>query len=466
MLFSSMTFIFMFLPAVIALYFLTRPKLRNYVLLLASILFYAWGEPVYVLIMLLTIFINWLGAILIDKYRSHKKLFLGGTVLADLGMLFYFKYFDFIISNINALANTNYSLLSVIMPIGISFYTFQAISYVVDVYRTQVPVQKNISKLALYICLFPQLIAGPIVKYHDVATQIEHRQERFEHIVYGAKRFIVGLAKKMLLANTLGAVADNIFAMSPSDMGIAVAWLGAIAYSLQLFYDFSGYSDMAIGLGAIFGFKFLENFNYPYISKSITEFWRRWHISLSTWFKEYLYIPLGGNRVSRARNLMNLGIVFLATGIWHGASWNFIIWGIWHGAFIIMEKITGIHKRVGGWALSTFQHLYTMLAFVVGWVMFRADDMTYATKYMRVMFGMKPSDMLYKLDYFIGTYQIFIFIVAILCAMPIFKNLIQENNNTKPWPRLAINTYLVCLFVMSVSAIAASTYNPFIYFRF
>lgn len=466
MLFSSMTFIFIFLPAVIALYFLAPHRLRNYILLLASVLFYAWGEPTYVLIMLATIFVNWLGAILIDKYKAHRKLFLIGTILADLGILFYFKYFDFVINNINAMFHANWSLVSVIMPIGISFYTFQAISYVVDVYRANVPVQKNISKLALYICLFPQLIAGPIVKYHDVASQIDNRYETTDKIVYGTKRFIVGLAKKMLIANTLGAVADNIFMITPSDMGIGVAWIGAIAYSLQLFYDFSGYSDMAIGLGYIFGFKFLENFNYPYISKSITEFWRRWHISLSTWFKEYLYIPLGGNRVSRARNLLNLSIVFLATGVWHGAAWNFVFWGLWHGAFILMEKITGIHKKVGGWALTTFQHIYTMLAFVIGWVMFRADNMTYATKYIRVMFGMKQSDMIYKLGYFIGPYEILMFVIGVLCAMPIFKNLVQYYDKSRPPARLATNMYLLGLFALSVSAIAASTYNPFIYFRF
>ncbi len=466
MLFSSMTFIFMFLPAVIALYFLARSKYRNYILLIASILFYAWGEPKYVFIMLGTIFINWGGAILIDKYNTRRKMFLVATVLADLAILFYFKYFNFIIENINSMIHANFSALDIIMPIGISFYTFQAISYVVDVYRGDTRVQKNICKLALYICLFPQLIAGPIVKYHDVADQIEHREITTNKIAYGAKRFIVGLAKKMLIANTMGAVADNIFLINPADMGVGVAWIGAIAYSLQLFYDFSGYSDMAIGLGYIFGFKFLENFNYPYISKSITEFWRRWHISLSTWFKEYLYIPLGGNRVTKRRNLFNLSVVFLATGIWHGAAWNFVFWGMWHGAFILMEKITGIHKRVGGWAITTFQHAYTMLAFVVGWVMFRAPDMTYATKYMRVMFGMKHSDMLYKVNYFIGSYEILMFMVGILCAMPIFKNMILPDDNRKPLYKLVCNTYLIGLFVISTAAIAASTYNPFIYFRF
>ena len=466
MLFSSMTFIFMFLPTVIALYFLARSKYRNYILLLASILFYAWGEPKYVFIMLGTIFINWVGAILIDKHNTYRKPILIGTILADLAILFYFKYFNFIIENINSVAHANLSALDIIMPIGISFYTFQAISYVVDVYRRDVPVQHNVCKLALYICLFPQLIAGPIVKYHDVADQIENRTINTEKIAYGAKRFIVGLAKKMLIANTMGAVADNIFLINPADMGVGVAWIGAIAYSLQLFYDFSGYSDMAIGLGYIFGFRFLENFNYPYISKSITEFWRRWHISLSTWFKEYLYIPLGGNRVSKRRNLMNLGLVFLATGIWHGAAWNFIIWGIWHGFFIIIEKLTGIHKRVGGVAMTAFQHAYTMLAFVVGWVMFRAPDMTYATKYIRVMFGMKHTDMLYKINYFIGSYEILIFVIGIVCAMPIFKNLVLPDDNRKPMYKLALNTYLIGLFIISTAAIAASTYNPFIYFRF
>ena len=292
MLFSSMTFVFLFLPIVCGLYFLTPKVARNYILLFASILFYAWGEPKYVAIMLMTIVVNYLGALLIDKYKQHKKWILIGTILSDLGFLFYFKYFNFVMKNVNFAFGADIPFLDVIMPIGISFYTFQAISYVVDVYRGDVKVQKRLDKLALYICLFPQLIAGPIVKYHDIEDQIDNRQERFDKIVYGVKRFIVGLAKKMLIANTMGAVADKIFAMPVTDFGTGIAWVGAIAYTFQIFYDFSGYSDMAIGLGAIFGFKFLENFNYPYISKSITEFWRRWHISLSTWFKEYLFLRI------------------------------------------------------------------------------------------------------------------------------------------------------------------------------
>lgn len=294
MLFSSMTFVFLFLPIVCGLYFFARKEFSNIILLLASILFYAWGEPSYVYLMLGTILANYIGALCIDKYKKHKKLALIATLFVDLGLLFYFKYFNFVLDNINTVFNADFTLHHIIMPIGISFYTFQAISYLVDVYRQEVPVQKNLYKLALYITFFPQLVAGPIVKYHDVANQIDHRQVRFDGVVYGIKRFIIGLAKKMLLANTMGQVADTIFAMPVTDFGTGVAWVGALAYTLQLFFDFAGYSDMAIGLGHIFGFKFLENFNYPYISKSITEFWRRWHISLSTWFKEYLYIPLGG----------------------------------------------------------------------------------------------------------------------------------------------------------------------------
>ncbi|NLB25903.1 MAG: MBOAT family protein, partial [Bacteroidales bacterium] len=345
MLFSSMSFIYLFLPLVCLLYFLVRADLRNYVLLGASIFFYAWGEPEYLAIMLLTILVNYIGGILIARYPKYKILSLSLTITANLGFLAYFKYFNFFVENINLLfKGAGLNFIEVIMPIGISFYTFQAISYVVDVYRGEVKVQRDIGKLALFICLFPQLIAGPIVKYNDIADQIDSREVKADKVILGIKRFIIGLAKKVLLANTLGAVADKIFELSPDNMQTSIAWIGSLAYSFQLFFDFSGYSDMAIGLGLIFGFHIKDNFDYPYISKSITEFWRRWHISLSTWFKQYLYIPLGGNRVSKGRNYFNLGVVFLLTGFWHGAAWNFVVWGIWHGLFIIFEKITGWHK--------------------------------------------------------------------------------------------------------------------------
>ena len=468
MLFSSMTFVFMFLPIVCATYLLARKELQNYILLVASILFYAWGEPRYLAIMILTILVNYIGANYISRSHNamHRKLLLIATIVVDLSFLFYFKYFNFVMDNINQLFHTQINFIDVVMPIGISFYTFQALSYVVDVYRGEVKAQRDIYKLALYITLFPQLVAGPIVKYHDVDEQISDRTVTFDKVAYGVKRFIVGLAKKMLIANTLGAVADKIFTQPVENFDALTAWVGAIAYTLQLYYDFSGYSDMAIGLGSIFGFKFLENFNYPYISKSITEFWRRWHISLSTWFKEYLYIPLGGNRVSKRRNLFNLLVVFLATGIWHGASWNFIFWGLWHGAFIIFEKLTGWHKKEGGLKINIAQHIYTMFAFVIGWVMFRADNMAYAWAYLKNMFGLiSEHKITYKLPYYIDNIEIITFVVAIICAMPIFRGMLEVKYERKVL-RTIINIWLIVLFVLSASSIAASTYNPFIYFRF
>ena len=464
MLFSSMTFICLFLPIVGTLYFLSRQEYKNYILLFSSILFYAWGEPKYVALMLLTIVVNYFGAILIDKHRDHKKTILILTILINLGFLFYFKYFNFIMKNVSFAFNADIPFLDIIMPIGISFYTFQALSYVTDVYRNEVRVQKHIDKLALYICMFPQLIAGPIVKYHDIENQIDNRTERFDMVVYGIKRFIIGLAKKMLIANTMGAIADKIFAMPVTDFGPGIAWIGAIAYTFQIFYDFSGYSDMAIGLGSIFGFKFLENFNYPYISKSITEFWRRWHISLSTWFKEYLYIPLGGNRVAKSRMYLNLFIVFLATGIWHGAEWTFIIWGLWHGFFIIMEKWTGWHKKEGTLMLSFIKHLYTIMVFIFGWVLFRSANLSYAWQYIKKMFGIVETNSVSNLFYYIDNTEILIFIAAVLCSMPIFKNIVSPVHNK--YKSIAINSWLSVLFIISLSAIAASTYNPFIYFRF
>lgn len=466
MLFSSMTFIFIFLPIVCGLYFLVRKNITmaNLLLLLASIIFYAWGEPNYVFIMLGTILINYVGAICINKYPKHKKIALLTTILANLGILFYFKYFNFVMENINRVIGINFSFLEVIMPIGISFYTFQALSYVIDVYYKKVNVQKNIYKLALYITLFPQLVAGPIIKYHDVANQIDKRKITFNQFSYGIKRFIIGLAKKVLIANTMGAIADAIFAQPVYDFSTGVAWLGALAYTFQIFYDFSGYSDMAIGLGHMFGFKFLENFNYPYISKSITEFWRRWHISLSTWFKEYLYIPLGGNRISKYRTYLNLFIVFLATGIWHGAEWTFVIWGLWHGAFIIFERITNLHKRIGGITSSILRHCYTILAFVIGWVIFRSDNITYAIDYIKNMFGLIPYKEIYSLPYYIDTTQIIIFITAIMLSMPIFSNFLNDDKDTKATSFQ--NLWLLILFGLSWVSISAGTYNPFIYFRF
>ena len=469
MLFSTMTFVYVFLPIVLLLYLVTKKELHNPILLLASIIFYAWGEPKYLAIMLLTILINFFGAIAIDKFQTYKRPILITTIIGNLSFLIYFKYFNFLIENCNNIFHANIEALNVVMPIGISFYTFQALSYLVDVYRGECKVQKDIYKLALYICLFPQLIAGPIVKYHDIAEQIDSREVNFDKVTYGVKRFIIGLSKKMLIANTMGAIADKIFVQDPHTFSHLIAWLGSIAYTFQLYFDFSGYSDMAIGLGMIFGFRFLENFNYPYISKSITEFWRRWHISLSTWFKQYVYISLGGNRISKLKTLRNLGIVFLLTGIWHGAAWNFVIWGVWHGLFIILEKAINIkdfEEKHQEWWTKVIQHIYCISVFVIGWVMFRADNIKYAWDYLMNMFGLlhlRPEDFAYSMLYYVDTIEIITICVAILCSMPIFKRILEVENRIA---KTFINIWLLILFFLSTMTIASSTYNPFIYFRF
>lgn len=466
MLFSSVTFLFCFLPLVCLVYFLCPAKARNWWLLLASIFFYAWGEPIYVLIMLATILINYLGALAIERWRDRGKLLLALAIVADLSFLFYFKYFNFVVENINALFTAKIDFIKVVMPIGISFYTFQAMSYLIDVYRRDIGVQKNLGKLALYITLFPQLVAGPIVKYRDVAAQIEERAVEIDAVAEGLRRFIIGLSKKMLLANTLGAVADKIFNQPVVNFDTPTAWLGAVCYSLQLYYDFSGYSDMAIGLGRVFGFKFPENFNYPYISKSITEFWRRWHISLSTWFKEYLYIPLGGNRVGKIRNVFNIAVVFFVTGLWHGAAWNFVVWGLWHGLFNIIEKITGLAKKEGGILLKIFQHSYTILAFVLGWVMFRADNVKYGFEFIRRMFGLfGESHATFQFDYYLDRFEIIMLVLAVIFSVPLCKNLLAFAAR-RPWTQILLDSGLIALLVVAISFVAASTYNPFIYFRF
>jgi alginate O-acetyltransferase complex protein AlgI len=444
-------------------------NLRNIVLLLASILFYAWGEPKYVLVMLATILINYLGALGIDRFKENKQIgraLIFVTIACDLAILGYFKYFNFLVENINALLKSNIDFVHVIMPIGISFYTFQAISYLIDVYRGDVKAQTNILKLALFITLFPQLVAGPIVKYHDVAEQIDNRTPDWNSIAMGVKRFIIGLSKKVLIANTMGAVATQILDNTQAyHYCAAIAWLAAIAYTLQIFFDFSGYSDMAIGLGQLFGFKFKENFNYPYISKSITEFWRRWHISLSTWFKEYVYIPLGGNRKGSNRTLVNIGIVFLLTGIWHGASWNFILWGLWHGLFNIIEKATGFHKDSGVKWKEALKHVYTLVIVVVGWVFFRPDTFAEGLIHFKQMLALEPTTPIYTIHYFMSGWNWFILFVGILLSMPIIGDKLYTSKSNQ-WAQLGVNALLIALFILCVASLSANTYNPFIYFRF
>ncbi len=466
MLFSSLIFVYFFLPITIGIYWSVPRSLRNVVLLLASLVFYAWGEPTYVIIMFLTISVNYLGALIVDKVERGQRIALAATILANLSVLVYFKYFNFLAENLNAVFNTNVDFVKVIMPIGISFYTFQSLCYVVDVYRREVPVQCDITKLALYISFFPQLVAGPIVKYHDVAAEIENRSVSIDDFCYGIRRFIIGLAKKMLIANTMGSVADQIFAQSFADTPCPTAWIGAVAYAFQIFYDFSGYSDMAIGLGRMFGFHFLENFNYPYISKSITEFWRRWHISLSTWFRDYLYIPLGGNRVSPMRLYGNLFIVFLTTGIWHGAAWTFIFWGLWHGAFILFERVTGLHKQTGSRMITLAHHFYTCLVVLFGWIFFRSDTLSQAFGYIGNMLCLMPTNpSAIIIPCFVDNMEKIVFVVAAILSMPVTKGwFISERRPS--WQCVLGDVWLMVLFLLSSMWMVSATYNPFIYFRF
>ena len=463
MLFSSLTFLFCFFPLVVLVYFMLRPALQNYFLLLASLFFYAWGEPKYLLIMLGIITLNYFTGIGIHYFTKHKKLILIGSIFVNLAVLGFFKYTDFLIENINLILNLKLPLLHIALPIGISFYIFQSMSYSIDVYRGTVQAQKNILKFALYVSLFPQLIAGPIVKYRDIANDIDERNIDLQNVVDGIKRFILGLSKKVILANTMGEVADKIYSAGTNNITTDIAWLGAIAYSLQIFFDFSGYSDMVIGIGRIFGFKFLENFNYPYVANSVTDFWRRWHISLSSWFKEYLYIPLGGNRVSSLRKNINLFIVFFATGLWHGASWNFIIWGLWHGFFLIIEKIYLKNSSPKTMLQKAISHFYVILIFVIGWVFFRADNLTIALNYLKVMFAITtPSVVPFTFQYYLTQKVALIGTTALLLCYNWKLQKLTEVQWLEPF-RLFCS---VMLLLISITFIASAGYNPFIYFRF
>ena len=468
MLFSSITFIYFYLPTVLAVYFLLPVRYRNGLLLAASFLFYAWGEPNYLVIMLLTIFINYFAAIFVSnqKTKTGKLLVLWLSIIVDLSMLGYFKYFNFFVENINLLFKGNIDFIKVVMPIGISFYTFQALSYVIDVYKGEVKAQKNIATVALYIALFPQLIAGPIVKYHDIENQLTSHDVTPDMFYQGLCRFIVGLGKKVLIANNMGLVADKVFNLSANDVSTPMAWLGALCYSMQIFYDFSGYSDMAIGLGQMFGFKFLENFNYPYISDSITEFWRRWHISLSSWLKNYVYIPLGGNRHGLTKTCINLMIVFAITGFWHGAQWTFILWGMWHGVFIVIEKLTHFPKLKGNLVLMTGKHLLTLFIVLIGWVLFRAEQFDVAYDYLKNMFGLiEHSDSMYGNQYFYDNIQLIALFFAIVFTMPWLRTLCNKLQGNIAFTTV-YNLALIGIFLLCSIFLTASTYNPFIYFRF
>ena len=466
MLFSSVTFLFIFLPIVVGIYYLLPQKLHNAFLLIASIIFYALGEPKYLLILFGIILINYFGAVFITCYEKRAKFWLVLTLVANIGTLAYFKYFNFIINNLNQAFQTGFSLWNVALPLGITFYTFQATSYSVDVYRKLVKPQKNLYKLALYICLFPQLIAGPIVKYHDIEGQIENRHTTLDEFYNGLRRFIIGLAKKVLVANVLGGMADNIFELAPVDFGTGIAWFGAIIFALQFYFDFSSYADMAIGLGHLFGFTITENFNYPYVAKSMSETWRRWHMSLATWFKDYLYIPLGGSKKGEFRKNINIMIVFLFMGAWHGAAWTYIISGIYNGFLLVFENITKIYREKPGFLYNLLKRIYTLIAIILGVLFFRTKTLEYSKDYILNMFGLlKTNDTTYNIFNYIDRVEIIILIVAILCAASVFKNMLNWGKENKTIG-MFVDIWIFILLVLSCMQIAASTYNPFIYFRF
>lgn len=491
MVFSSIVFLCFFLPAMILVYYVLPGMLKNVWLLIGSLFFYAWGEPQYIFIMVASIVGNYIFGMVIhlcalkDK-PLPKKITLIITVLYNLGILFYFKYFNLFMETVEAISKKEMDWVRVALPIGISFYTFQGMSYVIDVYRSEGQtdksgnmvsiVQKNPINLALYISMFPQLIAGPIVRYSDIKDSLKKRVTNSDTFTRGAERFIVGLAKKAILANSIGEVADKIFNADLQYMGTPVAWLGALCYTLQIFFDFSGYSDMAIGLGKIFGFDFLENFNYPYISKSITEFWRRWHISLSSWFRDYLYIPLGGNR--KGNVYVNLLIVFLATGIWHGAAWSFLIWGLWHGLFMLIERYFRKRDKANPFEKvpAVLKWLYAMLVVMLGWILFKLENVPDTLAYIGKMFGAGAGGYTeFSARYYLDNKMIVVLIVGILACVP-WKEVLHGRalslftgfTQAAPGKIACIirRILLIVLLLISMLFIVNSTYNPFIYFRF
>ena len=475
MIFSTSIFLFAFLPIILLGNFVIFKKWRtaqNIFLFLASLFFYAWGEPIFVLIMLFSIFANWLFGLLVIKRTDkwYQRLILIVTAVVNLSILFVFKYLMFTLTNINALFGSGITVPSITLPIGISFFTFQAMSYVIDVYRGHGEVQKNPLNVGLYVAFFPQLIAGPIVRYETIADQIKNRVETLNDFCEGLCRFIVGMAKKMLLSNTMAIIADAAFKNNLTDGGeisVAFAWLGAIAYTFQIFFDFSGYSDMAIGLGRMFGFHFLENFDYPYISSSVSEFWRRWHISLGTWFRDYVYIPLGGNRVkSKGRLVFNLFVVWFLTGVWHGANWTFITWGLMYFVLLMFEKLTGFDKKFNGTIGMIFKRIYTLLFVVIGWVIFRSESLAYAIEYIKSMFGASGNMLSESAFQLYFSENIVFLIAAIIFSIPVTKAITRKLSN-KPVLYESLRTVsLILILILSLSYVTKNAYNPFIYFNF
>ena len=461
MLFSSLTFLLAFFPLVLVLYYVNNNRVyRNIILLISSLIFYSWGEPRTIIIMIITIIVNYVMAIMIEEKEKYRKLLFIVTCIFNIGILFFFKYFNFFVNDVLMLKNVT---LNIILPIGISFYTFQILSYVIDVYKKEVVAQRSIINLGAYVTMFPQLIAGPIVRYQTIAKELTERKEHVDDITEGLRRFIIGLGKKIIIANQMAIIADTVYITIPlHDLNTMFAWIGTIAFALQIYYDFSGYSDMAIGLGKMFGFHFVENFNYPYIATSITDFWRRWHISLSSWFRDYVYIPLGGSRCSKARWMLNIMIVWSLTGLWHGASYNFVLWGLYYGVLLMMEKL--FFKKYLD-KLRGINYIITMLIVLVGWVFFNSSSVDQIIYMIRNLFGFNGSFSLILLNNQGILYLLPYMLIAIIGMGPWINQLfIKIRNNTIGFTIYDI--YLVVILVVCLIFLINNSYNPFIYFRF
>ena len=468
MLFSSIVFLFTFLPAVMILYYLLPVRFRNVILLLASLVFYAWGEPVYLFLMLLSILFNYFSGLdiarnLQDKRAAKRSLVF--NLIINLAVLGFFKYEGFVLDTLNGILPVHISYHALPLPIGISFYTFQILSYIIDVYRGNVKVQTNLPNFALYVTMFPQLIAGPIVQYADVDEQLASREVSWTKFGEGSMYFIRGLAKKVLLANTSGMIFTEVSGLAKDNIAVMTAWLGAFAYMFQIYFDFSGYSDMAIGLGKMFGFEFNMNFNYPYVSKSITEFWRRWHISLSSWFRDYVYIPLGGNRVSKIKHIRNLLIVWFLTGLWHGAACNVVAWGLYYGVILIIEKY--LLSQVLDRLPDVVRHIYSIVLVVIGWVLFFSSSFGQAADYIRVMFGAGAHGFADRESMYLLTSNLILWLILIFGSTPLVHFRYEHMLRSKKWNTTIINSVVyAALFIVCIAYLVTETYNPFLYFRF
>ncbi len=468
MVFSSLIFIFIFLPLVLVSYYITPRRLRNTVILLASLLFYAWGEPTYIILIIISILINYLGALLIRvhiKNKDKSKFIFITLLLIDISILFFFKYYGFAIECLGSIIGLDLKVKSISLPLGISFYTFQQISYIADIYMQKVKPERNLIDFATYITMFPQLIAGPIVKYDDIHKQLANRKESINKFGEGVQRFIIGLGKKVILANNIGVISTQVKEVNLNDLSIVLSWIGIIAFTLQIYFDFSGYSDMAIGLAKMFGFDFLENFDYPYISKSITEFWRRWHMSLGGWFREYIYIPLGGNKKGTLIQVRNLFIVWFTTGLWHGASTNFVVWGLYFGVILFIEKIylKDLLKKIP----SIFSHIYTLIIVMIGWVIFDMNTLTDSGHYIKIMFGFGNNIFIDNLAKYILTNNFIILLIGLICSTKLIKIYMNKIKSTfRENDVFLITAINLLILIISTAYLVGASYNPFLYFRF